>query len=663
MGNYKDTLNLPKTDFPMKANLAKREPEVLERWTSMNLYQKLREVGKTRDKFILHDGPPYANGSIHLGHAVNKTLKDIVVKSKTLSGFDAPYVPGWDCHGLPIELNVEKKFGKPGEKISAEVFREKCREYAASQIEIQKKEFQRLGIFGEWDRPYLTMNPQFEAGVIRSLAKIIDNGHLERGYKPVHWCFECRSALAEAEVEYKDKQSPSIDVRFNVIDVDDFLKRFKSTKNITLKRFSVPIWTTTPWTLPANQAVSVHKKLDYVLVAYNDEVLLIAKALLSDVMNRYGCTDYQVVANCCGKDLEGIMLQHPFLDRRVPVVLGEHVTTESGTGCVHTAPAHGLDDYVVGKKYDLPIDNPVAGNGCFEKEAPFFAGEHIYKANPKIIELLRERDVLLHATTVQHSYPHCWRHKKPLIFRATPQWFISMEKNGLLNAALREIKQVQWIPKNGEKRLTSMMSGRPDWCISRQRTWGVPIALFIHKETHQLHPDHSKLMEEVAKQVEKKGIEAWYQLDSKTLLGDDAAHYIKSSDVLDVWLDAGVTHTCVLKARDVLQFPADLYLEGSDQHRGWFQTSLLTSCAMYNKAPYRQALTHGFTVDNKGRKMSKSLGNGVEPEKVMKVVGADVLRLWIASTDYHSEIVFSNEILQHSAESATLNVAKCQART
>ncbi len=655
MTDYKQTLNLPDTTFPMKGNLAQREPEMLKRWEEISLYAKIREQAQGRPKFILHDGPPYANGEIHIGHAVNKVLKDIIVKSHSLDGFDAPYVPGWDCHGLPIELQVEKKIGKPGHKVTAAEFRVACREYAAQQVDQQRTDFKRLGVLGEWERPYLTMDFGFEADVIRSLGKIVENGHVQKGYKPVHWCTDCGSALAEAEVEYKDKESFAIDVRFEVLDEESLLARCHDiSEDHGEGPLSVVIWTTTPWTLPANQAVALNPSLEYVVVQCDGglgrERLLLAEGLLTQTMDRWEIEGYKVIARGHGDAFEGLQLKHCFYDREVPVILGEHVTLEAGTGAVHTAPGHGLDDYIVGLRYDLPVDNPVGGNGCFVEGTELFAGQHVFSANQKVIDLLKARGALVQETRFPHSYPHCWRHKTPIIFRATPQWFISMEKNGLRNSALREIDAVRWMPDWGKARIQGMVEGRPDWCISRQRTWGVPIALFVHKDTAELHPESQRLIEQVAKLVEQQGVEAWFSLDAKDILGADAAQYEKVHDTLDVWFDSGVTHACVLEKRDNLQVPADLYLEGSDQHRGWFQSSLLASVAIHDKAPYRQVLTHGFTVDADGRKMSKSVGNVVSPQKVMKNLGADIIRLWVAATDYRGEMSVSEEILKRTAD-------------
>ena len=652
--DYKETLNLPKTGFPMKANLSSREPDVLKRWLEADIYKKLREARAGKQKFILHDGPPYANGDIHLGTATNKILKDIVVKSQSLNGFDAPYVPGWDCHGLPIELNVEKKVGKPGQKISAEEFRRECRSYASKQIDKQRESFKRLGVIAEWDNPYLTMDFRYEADIIRSLAKILANGHIERGFKPVHWCVDCGSALAEAEVEYQDKHSPAIDVRFAVLNEENLLARCHHAESKGEGPMSLPIWTTTPWTLPANQALCLNPKFNYALVqcvtALGKERLLVAEDLLKDTMMRYDIDDYRVIAYCIGKDLEGIKCQHPFYDREVPVILGDHVTTEAGTGVVHTAPGHGQEDYVVGRQYNLPIDNPVGANGCFLPDTKLFAGEHVYKANAHVIEVLKAKGALIREVAIEHSYPHCWRHKTPLIFRATPQWFISMDKNHLREDVIEKIKTSTWFPAWGKARITEMVMGRPDWCISRQRTWGVPIAMFIHKDTGELHPDNEKLMQKVADLVEQNGIEAWFALDAREIIGDDANEYVKVTDTLDVWFDSGVSHTCVLKQRQALGYPADLYLEGSDQHRGWFQSSLTTACAIYNEAPFKSVLTHGYIVDGKGYKMSKSLGNVVKPESVINKLGADILRLWISSVDYTREMCVSDEVFKRTAD-------------
>lgn len=651
MSDYKHTLNLPETAFPMRGDLAKREPEMLKSWYEQDLYGAIRKAKAGKKSFILHDGPPYANGSIHIGHSVNKILKDIIIKSKGLSGFDSPYVPGWDCHGLPIELKVEGMVGKPGEKVSAAEFREECRKYAKTQVEAQKTDFIRLGVLGDWEHPYLTMDFNTEANIIRSLGKIIANGHLHKGSKPVHWCTDCGSALAEAEVEYYDKKSPAIDVRFRAEDEALVAGRFGSVGEGPL---SVVIWTTTPWTLPANRGVALHPELDYVLVQVNGEQperLVLGAALYESVLARAKIADFTILGRCIGADLELLRFHHPFYDFTVPVVLGDHVTTDSGTGAVHTAPGHGQEDFVVGNKYGLEVANPVAGNGTYLADTPLFAGQHVFKANDKVVDVLREHGALLHHEAYLHSYPHCWRHKTPIIFRATPQWFISMEQAGLRKKALADIKDVRWIPEWGQNRIEAMVENRPDWCISRQRTWGVPIALFVHKETQQLHPRALELMEEVAKRVEVKGIQAWWDLDTAELLGAEAADYDKVPDTLDVWFDSGSTHASVVDVRPEFNgHSADMYLEGSDQHRGWFMSSLMIGVAMKHQAPYRQVLTHGFTVDGSGRKMSKSLGNVVSPQDVMNKLGADILRLWVASTDYTGEMTVSDEILKRSAD-------------
>ncbi|KZX50371.1 isoleucine--tRNA ligase [Halioglobus sp. HI00S01] len=648
MSDYKATLNLPKTAFPMKASLAQREPARLKQWADMDLYGKIRQASEGRPKFILHDGPPYANGDLHLGHAVNKILKDIIVKSRGLDGFDAPYVPGWDCHGLPIELNVEKKVGKPGVKVTPAEFRQKCREYAARQVDGQRETFIRMGVFGDWADPYLTMNYQTEADIVRALGRIVGNGHLNKGFKPVHWCTDCGSALAEAEVEYADKHSPAVDVAYAAVDPGAFNAAMGSDYS---GEIAVVIWTTTPWTLPASMAVSLHPELEYVLVAAEGRALVVAAELLESCAARYGLESVEILGRCKGADLERQLLQHPFLDRQLPVILGDHVTTEAGTGAVHTAPAHGADDFVVGKRYDIEVYNPVGGNGVYLEGTEYFAGQHVMKANPAIVELLQERGVLMHYEQYEHSYPHCWRHKTPIIFRATPQWFVSMSKEGLRDKALAEIEKVTWHPEWGEARISGMVAGAPDWCISRQRTWGVPIALFIHKQTGELHPRTDELIEQVALQMESRGIDAWFELEPAELLGDEADDYEKVTDTLDVWFDSGVTHVSVLERRSELHKPADLYLEGSDQHRGWFQSSLVTGTAIDGAAPYKSVLTHGFTVDSEGRKMSKSLGNIIAPKTVMNDLGADIMRLWVAATDYRGELSVSDEILKRTADS------------
>ncbi len=650
MTDYKDTLNLPATDFPMKADLARREPELLRHWQSSELYKKMRAAAAGRPRFILHDGPPYANGEIHIGHAVNKILKDIIVKSKALAGYDAPYVPGWDCHGLPIELVVEKKIGKVGAKVDGDAFRRHCRTYAAEQVVRQRADFERLGVLGDWEHPYLTMDFHTEAEIIRTLGRIYQNGHLLRGHKPVHWCAACGSALAEAEVEYEDKASPAIDVRFRVADATTLAARWPQARGDIPT--SIVIWTTTPWTLPANQAVALHPEENYALVEIDAgqglEYLVLADALAAPCLARYGVTTHRLIGQVPGAALEGLALAHPFYDRQVPVILGGHVTLDTGTGAVHTAPGHGVEDYMAGQRYGLAVDNPVGGNGRFLSTTPLFAGEEVFAANAHVIEVLREQGTLLHTETIQHSYPHCWRHKTPVIFRATPQWFIGMD--AVRDTALAAIRGVRWTPDWGQARIEGMISGRPDWCVSRQRAWGVPIPLFLERDSGAPHPNSVALIEEVAARVQRHGIEAWFALDAGEVLGADAEHYQKAVDTLDVWFDSGATHAAVLRQRAELGFPADLYLEGSDQHRGWFQSSLLTAVAECGQAPYRGVLTHGFTVDAQGMKMSKSRGNVVAPQQVMNSLGADVLRLWVAATDYRREMSVSDEILKRMAD-------------
>lgn len=654
MSDYKHTLNLPETEFPMRGNLAQREPAMIKQWQEKKLYQEIRAAKKGKKSFILHDGPPYANGDIHLGHSVNKILKDIIVKSKTLSDFDSPYVPGWDCHGLPIELQVEKKVGKPGKKVTAAEFRQKCREYAQKQIDGQLAGFERLGVFGDWDNPYKTMDFTSEANIIRALGKIIDNGHLQKGAKPVHFCTDCASALAEAEVEYKDKVSHAIDIKFSAVDEAELVSKFHHPEGHTGEgEVSVVIWTTTPWTIPSNQAVALAADVEYVLMQVEGEQsqrIVVASELASDLMDKWGFDKFHALGYAKGGELENLLVNHPLYAKQVPLILGDHVTTDAGTGCVHTAPDHGLEDFDVGAKYGIEPIRYVGANGVYNEEVESFAGQHIFKANENIIEALQEKDALLKHTKIEHSYAHCWRHKTPVIYRATPQWFVSMDKAGLRSKSLGEIKKVEWLPEWGQGRIEGMVEGRPDWCISRQRTWGVPITLFIHNETDELHPNSMEILEKVAKEVEQKGIQAWWDIDATELLGEEASQYRKVEDTLDVWFDSGVTHHFVIDAREEFDKAADLYLEGSDQHRGWFMSSLMTSVAMNDVAPYNQVLTHGFTVDKNGHKMSKSLGNVVSPKDVTGKFGADILRLWVASTDYTGEMTVSDEIFKRSAD-------------
>ncbi len=663
--DYKATLHLPATEFPMRGDLPKREPGILSRWEDEGLYARLRDNAQGRPLFVLHDGPPYANGQIHLGHAVNKILKDIIVKSRYLAGFDAPYVPGWDCHGLPIEIAVEKKWGKVGVKLDAVAFRQKCREFAEEQIELQRRDFKRLGVIGDWDNPYKTLSFDFEANEIRALSKVFANGHIVRGAKPVHWCFDCGSALAEAEIEYQDKTSPAIDVAYVSRDSQQLAARFGATLPADAD-VAVPIWTTTPWTLPASLAVSLGAEIEYVLAegpAHHGKRrwLVLAAALAERSLQRYGVEGLVVHGRATGAALENLLLAHPFYPQRdIPLLNGEHVSDEDGTGAVHTAPGHGQEDFVVSQQYGLMEKynagqiNPVDGRGVYLSSTPpagdvELAGVHLWKAQPLIVDVLRASGALLAFVEIVHSYPHCWRHKTPVVFRATPQWFISMDKANLRRDAMAAIDNVGWFPSWGKARIGSMVDGRPDWCISRQRTWGVPIALFTHRETGEPHPRTVELMQQVADRVQAEGIDVWYSLDSAELLGEEAPQYEKVTDILDVWFDSGVTHEGVLLARGFGK-PADLYLEGSDQHRGWFQSSLLTGVAIDKQAPYKQCLTHGFTVDEKGRKMSKSLGNGIEPQDIMKTLGADILRLWIASADYSNEMSLSQEILKRNAD-------------
>ena len=653
-------LNLPETRFPMRGNLAQREPAWLKSWQDKKLYQQIRKARKGAIKFILHDGPPYANGDIHIGHAVNKILKDIIIKSKTMSGFDAPYVPGWDCHGLPIELVVEKKHGK---NIDPAKFRELCREYAAEQVEKQKKDFVRLGVLGDWDHPYLTMDFKTEADIMRALGEIHKNGYLYQGSKPVHWCTDCGSALAEAEVEYEDVNSPAIDVAFKVVDQDALSKAMGLEVNGNA--FAV-IWTTTPWTLPANQAVSVHPELEYDLIQTSKGLLILAHDLAQGTLARYEEADSEVLASCKGESLKGLLLQHPIDNRQVPVICGEHVTTDAGTGLVHTAAAHGNDDWLV-MRVNYPDEKPrvlMGGDGkFFDSDLVEFApirGLDRKEANKLILDEMKASGALVASARLNHSFPHCWRHKTPLMQLATHQWFVGMnaeDKDGqsLRGHANSAVENTTFFPDWGRARLEGMIKTRPDWCVSRQRNWGVPMPLFVHKETGELHPQTILLLEQACLLVEQTGVEAWFSLDGNAFLtqhaSENVAQYKKVTDTLDVWFDSGTTHASVLKGRDGLAFPADLYLEGSDQHRGWFQSSLLTGCAIDGRAPYKALLTHGFVVDGKGYKMSKSKGNVVAPQKVMDSYGADILRLWVASTDYSGELTISDEILKRVSDS------------
>lgn len=666
--NVKDKdykINLPKTNFAMKANLPEREPKFLALWQELQLDKQIAQTNSTtrKQKFILHDGPPYANGDIHIGHAYNKVLKDILNKVKLFQGYAIPYVPGWDCHGLPIELNLEKKIGKVGDKVNVDEFLQACRSYATSQVKSQLNDFVRLGVIGDWENPYQTMNYNYEADIVRSLQQIIANGYLVRGYKPVHWCCACGSALAEAEVEYQDKTSPAIDMRFDFVNSEQLTKNFaEQFSQLNNQTISVPVWTTTPWTLPANEAVALNPQETYVLVAtisneLNNPNLLIVQDLLSTTLERYGITQYNVIKTYLGSEFAGMLLQHPFLDKQVPIILGDHVTTDAGTGAVHTAPAHGMEDYIVGQKYNLPVNNPVDVHGKFIATTPHFAGKNVFQANEDVIALMQEKNTLLHHESIQHSYPHCWRHKTPLIFRATPQWFISLEQEGkygkLRDLALKTIENISWLSPRGKERMFTMVKNRPEWCVSRQRVWGSPMPLFINKHNDELHPQTLELLTKIAEGIEQEGIAYWQKLDLSTFLQQysdtnkyPVEDYIKAKDTLDVWFDSGVSHFCVLQQRQELDFPADIYVEGSDQYRGWFQSSLLTSLALTGTTPYKQVLSHGFTVDGKGRKMSKSLGNVISPQKIIKSHGADILRLWVATSNPDNEIAIADEILQ-----------------
>jgi isoleucyl-tRNA synthetase len=648
--DYKSTLNLPETPFPMRGDLAKREPVWVKAWQEKKLYERIRAASRGRPPFILHDGPPYANGDIHIGHAVNKVLKDIVVKSKTMAGFDAPYVPGWDCHGLPIEHVIEKKHGR---NLDANQARQLCRAYAAEQIERQKADFQRLGVLGDWEHPYRTMDPPTEAAEIRALGRIWKKGLLYRGLKPVNWCIDCHSALAEAEVEYEDKTSPAIDVAFRAHDLARVAKAF-GAKGIPAKAAAV-IWTTTPWTLPGNQAIAAHPDFDYELVQTAQGALILAADLREACHTRYGLAAEAVLGRAKGAALAGLRFGHPFESRMVPLVLGHHVTLEAGTGLVHTAPAHGAEDFEMGVKNDLPLDQPVDDQGRFKSMVPHFAGMNVREAEKPIVEMLKANGVLLKHEPFRHSYPHCWRHKTPIIFRATVQWFIGMDRAAAGGKSLREtakqaIDATKFYPAWGRSRLESMIASRPDWTMSRQRNWGTPLPFFLHRETDELHPDTEKLVEKAAAMVEHGGIEAWFGATCEDF-GVDPAQYRKITDTVDVWFDSGTTHFTVLRGLADHRWPADLYLEGSDQHRGWFQSSLLTGCAMDGRAPYEALLTHGFAVDGQGRKMSKSQQNATAPRTIADSLGAEIIRLWVAATDYSGELAISDEILKRVVES------------
>ncbi len=649
--DYKETLNLPVTDFPMRGNLPQREPEIMQRWTELELDRKVSEPTPGKPNFTLHDGPPYANGNIHIGHALNKILKDIVIKSKRMQGFYAPYVPGWDCHGLPIELKVDQKLGKRKREMSKAEVRKECRAYAQEWVEIQSEEFQRLGIFGDWQHPYLTMTTDYEAATARELARFAERDGLYKGRKPIHWCSSCVTALAEAEVEYDDHTSPSIYVKFPYR--DELPAGFTELSG---KPLSFVIWTTTPWTIPANLAVCLHPELPYVAIDTGSELLVMAEGLYEKVLAELKISDYTVVKTFQAEAFEKRECRHPLHDRASLLVLGDYVTLEAGTGCVHTAPGHGHDDYLTGLRYGLEIYNPVDDYGRYRDDLEFFGGEKVPEVNPQVSAKLAEAGALLGEDKVAHSYPHCWRCKKPIIFRATEQWFISMEANQLRKKSLEHINDVKWIPHWGRERIYNMIENRPDWCISRQRSWGVPITVFYCDKCDEALAD-GKVMHHVANLFEAGGSDIWYEKDAAELLpagttcpacGHDG--FRKEMDILDVWFDSGVSHAAVVEKNPMLQSPADLYLEGSDQHRGWFHSSLLAAVGTRDAAPYKAVLTHGFVLDEKGRPMSKSVGNVVAPEKVIKQYGAEILRLWVATQDYRNDTRVGDAILKQVSE-------------
>ncbi|UCZ55590.1 isoleucine--tRNA ligase [Desulfurispirillum indicum] len=649
----KDTLNLPVTDFPMRGNLPQREPQFLEKWKQEDIYSAIQQSRQGKSLFVLHDGPPYANGHLHIGHALNKILKDIIIKQKSMQGFQAPYVPGWDCHGLPIELGVDKALGKDKHTTTAVDKRQLCREHAARYIEIQREEFQRFGVFGAWDEPYLTMDFAYEADIVRELGSFMAKGSLYRGLKPIYWCCDCVTALAEAEVEYHDHTSDSVYVAFPVVSaLGGIIPELQGKTDV-----SIVIWTTTPWTLPANLAVCLNPELEYSAVETSRGILIVASQLLGSLMQIFGFDEFSILATFPGAVLENSVCGHPFIERDSMVIMGDHVTTEAGTGAVHTAPGHGMEDYIVGLKYGLEPYNPVDNHGVFRAEVPHFGGMHINKANPAIIEHMKQSGSLLAGSRIEHSYPHCWRCKKPVIYRATPQWFISMEHNDLREKSLQQIKEeVTWVPAWGRDRIYNMIENRPDWCVSRQRLWGVPITVLYCSQCEEPLQDIA-VFEKAANLIESEGVDAWYERPISDFLqpGTTCTHcghgeFYKEKDILDVWFDSGVTHAAVLRKRG-LPWPADMYLEGSDQHRGWFHSSLLTAVATRGQAPYKTVLTHGFVLDGKGRKMSKSMGNVVAPDAIIKKYGADILRLWVAAEDYRDDLRISDEIINRLAES------------
>jgi len=650
--DYRTTLNLPKTDFPMKANLAQREPTILKKWEELKIYEKIKEARMGENKFILHDGPPYANGHIHIGTALNKILKDLVIKAKTMVGFSSEFIPGWDCHGLPIEHQIDKELGGKKYSIPQPDIRKLCREYATKYIDIQREEFKRLGVFGNWEHPYLTMNDGYVATIVRELGRFIAQGSIYKGKKPVQWCASCQTALAEAEVEYQSHRSPSIYVKFPVI--SDLSSLFPSLAN---EKISMVIWTTTPWTIPANLAIALHPDFTYVAVKVPGETYILAEGLLEHTMKKIGKETFMVLEKFSARQIEGLKCKHPFIDRESLIILGQHVTLEAGTGCVHTAPGHGQEDYEIGQKYGLEIYAPVDDQGKFTQDVNFFAGEFVFDANDKVNKKLKEVGALLMEEQIEHSYPHCWRCKNPIVFRATEQWFISMDSNRLRENALKHIDQVQWIPPWGKERIYGMVKTRPDWCISRQRSWGVPITIFYCSDCGK-YLENQDIINYIADRFEKEGADIWFQEDAHSLLPPHTSCpacgnkvFKKETDILDVWFDSGVSYAAVLEKNQNLKMPADMYLEGSDQHRGWFHSSLLTSVGTRGMAPYKSVLTHGFVVDGTGKKMSKSLGNVISPDTIIEKYGAEILRLWVASEDYRQDIRISDEIIKRLSES------------
>ncbi len=645
--DYRETLNLPKTDFPMKARLSEREPELIEKWEYMGIYRRIREARRGAPKYILHDGPPYANGHIHIGHALNKILKDFINKAKFMEGYDVPYVPGWDCHGLPIEHQVEKELGEKKREMSKDQIRKVCRLYAEKYLDIQREEFKRLGVFGDWENPYITMDYHYEAVIVKELGRFFQKGQIYQGKKPVYWCISCLTALAEAEVEYHDHSSPSIYVKFPA--VSDFRGAFPQ---IQKGKVYVLIWTTTPWTLPANLAIALHPDYDYVAVEVGEEVWILARGLLEEVMAKLGIQAYRVLGEVKGRDLAGLRCSHPFEDRDSVIILADYVTLVQGTGCVHTAPGHGQEDYESGLAYGLDVYNPVRDDGTFDNTVAYFQGVQVWEANPLVIDLLKKKGLLLLEEPITHSYPHCWRCKEPVIFRATPQWFISMDNNGLRSRCLKEIERVTWVPTWGKNRIRDMVEQRPDWCISRQRAWGVPITALVCRGCGRVVVTR-ELFDRVVREVEAEGADVWFRYPVSRFVPPGfvcpecgSQEFQKVEDILDVWFDSGSSHAAVLEEREELDWPSHMYLEGSDQHRGWFQSSLIEAVATRDRAPFQTVLTHGFVVDGEGKKMSKSLGNVIAPQDVIDKYGADILRLWVAAEDYTEDIRISNTILK-----------------